>query len=90
METVHFTQDDRKLLTDLNVDLKLLQQTVNTLNLSVGRLNAKLDGDVFMKKIDAMRIDADHETRLRRLETWVSVAIGGLLILQLGLQFFLK
>lgn len=90
MDIVNFTQDDRKLIIQLNTDLKLLQQTVTSLNENVKELNNKLNGDVFMKKIDAMEIDKDHETRLRRLEMWGGISIGAIFILELVFQFLIK
>lgn len=45
--------------------------------------------------IDNMRSDirgnvADHETRIRRLESWGAMAIGGLFILELAFNFMFK
>lgn len=86
MEQTHFTEADRKLLTQLEMGVTMLTN-------SVTRMETKLDSDTFVKRIDAdithAIIDkkcADLETRLRWVEriSYSAVAVLG------AIQFYLS
>ena len=59
---------DHDILIELRTQMKLVMEEMK-------KLNEKMDNSPTRAQVD------DHELRLRRLETWVAVAIGALFIL---------
>ena len=62
---------------------------IRVIKTDIGIIKDKLD-DNYVKKIDFEKIDTDKETRIRRIELWASIAIGGLYALQFYSQIFNK
>lgn len=86
MEQTHFTEADRKLLTQLEMGMNMLTN-------SVTRMEEKLNSDTFVKRVDADIAHAlldkkciDMEARLRWVERicYSAVTVLG------ALQFYLN
>jgi len=70
------------MATDIAYIKESLKKIENTLTV--------MDGS-FVKKDDLkdmVKIDDDHEKRIRRLETWGFTAIGALAVIQFALNYF--
>lgn len=67
------------MATDIGYIKKSIENIEGTL--------ASID-DNYAKKADVQTIERDHETRLRRLETWGFTGIGALAVIQFALNYF--
>lgn len=82
---------DHDLLIALNVKLdNLTQEMADLKKETIGRVSALEAAAVRKSDLGEGVLPTlkDHETRLRRLETWGTLAIGGLFVVQVLIQFF--
>ena len=75
-------QNDHDLIIELRADVKALRGDVKELKEGTAARLKALEVDHVSR-----RDHHDHEVRIRRLESRVWMAIGGLALLQLGLRF---
>lgn len=73
--------------------IALMGQDIGYIKKSIENMEASLRSidSNFVKKEDLKDINviqADHETRMRRLETWGFTAIGALAVIQFALNYF--
>lgn len=87
MEQTHFTEADRKLLTQLEMGQKILAEGLK-------EIQRKLDEDVFVKKVEADKTHAgfdekfkDIEKRMRWLERIAYSAITLLAVAQFLINY---
>lgn len=86
---------DHDLLIEIKTELKLFREESRSTNDDVKeRLiklgENKLEKDVFSSFLEEdKRYKADHEKRVRKLESWGLLAIGGLFILDLIIGYYL-
>jgi hypothetical protein len=76
---------DHDLLIEVNTKLDRVILDVKELN---NNTNQRVT-DLEHHKADRTEIE-DHEVRLRRLERYGAMAIGGMTLLQIGLQLYFK
>lgn len=89
------TTPDHDLLIEIKTELKLFRDEARTTNddtkerlIKLGE--NKVEKDAFMTFLAGdSAYKADHETRVRRLEMWGLMAIGGLFIIQLVIGWYL-
>lgn len=82
---------DHDLLIKIEVKLDNLTTEMSGLkNEALGRLATVEAAAVRKSDLDEGILPSikDHETRLRRLELWGALGIGGLAVIQVALQFF--
>lgn len=79
-EEAHFTQQDRETLTTLKVKMDNVSDNISELKDDIKDLKSN-----FASKEEV----ADHEARLRRLEFWGGLAIGGLFVVQFFIGVYL-
>lgn len=89
MNDTHFTEADRKLLTQLEMGQKMLAITVE-------KIEKKLDEDVFVKKVDADKTHSGFEDKFNDIEKrmrWVErIAYSGIVLLAVAefiIRFFI-
>lgn len=70
----------------LQEQMKSMGVNVTLIMQSLRDINDKLD-DVYVKKLEFLTTRDDHETRLRKMELWGGMAIGGLSLIQFYLNF---
>lgn len=84
--------NDHDIIVGLNArfetEMKHVKETLNKIEGNTGKwielLEKKAD------QTDFTQTRNDHELRLRRLEIWGAMGIGGLFIVQMVFQFLLK
>lgn len=85
---------DHDLLIELRTEVRAIRTDVKDLKDSTTDRVAALESEKFNKEealswkkaIDL--IHQDHETRIRRVERWGALAIGGLAVIQFLLNYF--
>jgi len=88
-------REERDLLVEVRVKLEALHQDVKELKDNTTRRVDALEiekiskEETYRMKKAADEIRLDHENRIRRLERWCTLAIGGLVVLELALKFLL-
>lgn len=86
---------DHDILIEIKTELKLFrEESRSTNNDTKERLiklgENKLEKETFSAFIEEdKRFKTDHERRVRKLETWFLMAIGGLFILDLVIGYYL-
>jgi len=73
--------------------IALMGQDIGYIKKSIENMEASLKSidNNFVKKSDLsdmVKIDDDHEKRIRRMETWGFTAIGALAVIQFALNYF--
>jgi len=79
--------------TSEQTTIALMGQDIGYIKKSIENMEASLKSidNNFVKKADLgemVKIDDDHEKRIRRLETWGFTAVGGLAVIQFALNYF--
>jgi len=76
-----------------NTKIAVLQEQMKAMGTNVALImqtlrdiNDKLD-DAYVKKEEFLSVRNDHETRIRKVELWGGMAIGGLSLIQVYLNF---
>lgn len=75
------------------VSIAVMATDISYIKDSIKNIDAQLkvmDGN-FVKKDDLeemVKVDDDHEKRIRRMETWGFTAIGALAVIQFALNYF--
>lgn len=70
---------DHDLLTVMSEQIKNIAHTVRELKQSKAGIT-----DLTTQKEDGEKVHKDHESRLRRLESWAFIGIGAILFLDFG------
>jgi hypothetical protein len=86
MEQTHFTEADRKLLTQLEMGQKILTEGMRD-------IQKKLDSDVFEKKIDAESTHLAFDRKFQDIETrmrWVERISYSAVAVLAAIQFYLN
>lgn len=93
-------QDDHDLLVEIKTELRLMRESFDnqhkTMAKEIGSLKEGKAGVGVVAELKAkietkaeVHITDDHETRLRRLESWGLMAIGALALMEIAFKFFL-
>jgi len=71
-------------------NIAVMQTDIGYIKRSVEDIEGQLKtmSENFVKKEDFASIEKDHETRIRRLETWGFIAIGALAVIEFLLNYF--
>ncbi len=75
-----------------NTSMAVMANDIGYIKLSIQDINVQLKemDHNYVSKEDLAPVEKDHETRIRRLETWGFTAIGALAIIEFVLTYFKK
>jgi len=83
-KTVAATENTK--IAVLQEQMKAVGANVALIMQTLRDINDKLD-DAYVKKDEFLSVRNDHETRIRKMELWGGMAIGGLSLIQVYLNF---